>query len=191
MNDVMLDLETVGTGNNAAIIAIGACMFDIKTGDIGAEFYYPVDLESSGKHGTVDMSTILWWMKQSDDARAVFNDEDKIDLDSALSFFLEWICQIEPPRDRRVWGNGSTFDNVIMKSAFNRMGFPYDAWPFYCDRDVRTIVDLGRRILNFDPKKDMPFEGTVHNALDDAKHQARYVSKIYQELSVCTLESNT
>ena len=31
-------------------------------------------------------------------------------------------------------------------------------------------------------KRDLPFEGTPHFALDDAKYQARYVGAIYQKL---------
>ncbi|EBO5570485.1 3'-5' exoribonuclease, partial [Salmonella enterica] len=50
------------------------------------------------------------------------------------------------------------------------------------DRDVRTIVELGKAI-GFDPKRDMPFEGTRHNALDDAIHQAKYVSAIWKKLA--------
>jgi hypothetical protein len=52
--------------------------------------------------------------------------------------------------------------------------------------DVRTIVELGRKLLNFDPKKDMPFKGEKHNALADAIHQAKYVSAIYQKLAEAT-----
>ncbi|MEL5347214.1 3'-5' exoribonuclease, partial [Serratia nevei] len=48
-------------------------------------------------------------------------------------------------------------------------------------RDVRTIVELGREV-DFDPKRDMPFDGQRHNALADAIHQAKYVSAIYQRL---------
>ncbi|EQA7358075.1 3'-5' exonuclease [Enterobacter hormaechei] len=49
------------------------------------------------------------------------------------------------------------------------------------DRDVRTVVEMGKAI-SFDPKRDMPFEGTRHSALDDAIHQAKYVSAIWQKL---------
>jgi len=56
-------------------------------------------------------------------------------------------------------------------------------WFFANDRDVRTIVDLGRQLRNIDPKKDLELEGTAHNALDDAKFQVRYVSAIYQALA--------
>ncbi|MCV5871650.1 3'-5' exoribonuclease domain-containing protein, partial [Escherichia coli] len=32
-------------------------------------------------------------------------------------------------------------------------------------------------------KRDMPFKGTRHNALDDAIHQAKYVSAIWKKLA--------
>ena len=38
------------------------------------------------------------------------------------------------------------------------------------------------KAISFDPKRDMPFEGTRHSALDDAIHQAKYVSAIWQKL---------
>lgn len=50
---------------------------------------------------------------------------------------------------------------------------------WYNDRDVRTIVELGR-LVGFAPKRDMPINGERHNALADAIHQVRYVSAIYQ-----------
>ena len=59
-------------------------------------------------------------------------------------------------------------------------------WSYAGDMDVRTIVELGRKLPNFDPKKDMPFEGEKHNALADAIHQAKYVSAIYQRLAATT-----
>lgn len=178
----MLDIETVGNGSKAAIVSIGAVFFDPKTGDIGAQFYQPISLASSSYYGEMDASTIEWWMKQSDEARAVFSAEDKVSLKDALGEFTEWISQIEEFKDRIVWGNGATFDNVIVGNAFKaaRMRQP---WPFYGDRDVRTIVDLGRQLRGVDPKKEMQLEGVAHNALDDAKHQARYVSAIFKALA--------
>jgi inhibitor of KinA sporulation pathway (predicted exonuclease) len=44
------------------------------------------------------------------------------------------------------------------------------------------MVDIGRQLRGANPKKDLPFEGVQHNALDDAKHQAKYVSAIWQTL---------
>jgi hypothetical protein len=56
-------------------------------------------------------------------------------------------------------------------------------WKFWHERDVRTVVELGRSILGYDPKRDMPFDGAVHNALEDAQHQVKYVSAIIQLLA--------
>ena len=38
MKNVMLDLETMGKGPNAAIVTIGGVFFDPMTGELGAEF---------------------------------------------------------------------------------------------------------------------------------------------------------
>ncbi|WP_314731978.1 3'-5' exonuclease [Escherichia coli] len=52
---------------------------------------------------------------------------------------------------------------------------------YYNDRDVRTIVELGKTI-DFDARTVIPFEGVRHNALDDARHQAKYVTATIQKL---------
>lgn len=189
MNNVMLDLETLGNGSNAAIISIGAVFFDPLSGELGADFYQTVDIESAMKYGKVDASTIKWWMKQDDPARAVFNDPHSIGICTALAEFSEWLMTNVSPKgnhgqlDVNVWGNGATFDNVILSNAYQAVNMNRP-WPYWGDRDVRTIVELGKTLRGIDPKRDLEFIGTAHNALDDAKHQARYVSAIYQALSL-------
>ena len=42
---------------------------------------------------------------------------------------------------------------------------------------VRIFTAIG-----INPRRDIPFEGDRHNALADAKHQAKYVSAIWQRL---------
>ncbi len=84
----------------------------------------------------------------------------------------------------KVWGNGATFDNVILRGAYERAG-RICPWEFWNDHDVRTIVTLGSSV-GFDPKRDMPFIGDVHNALADARHQAKYVSAIWQKIIPAT-----
>lgn len=152
LNDVMLDIETTSQAPNAAIISIGAVFFNPITGNIGAEFYQVIDLEDAMQYGQVGASTLQWWMKQSDEARAIFNDKDTMPLKDALLELNDWLYQIEGYKNRIVWGNGATFDNVILSNAYTatKMTKP---WHFSNDRDVRTVVDIGRRILNIDPKK--------------------------------------
>lgn len=179
MTNVMIDLETMATSNNAAIVAIAAVQFDIATGEIGKEFYRKVSLVDSAKSGEIDPETILWWLKQSDEAKEVFFGEQG-NLLEVLTELDSWFGCVNKFKVK-VWGNGSSFDNVILRNAAVKV-VGKELWPFYADRDVRTIVGLGRQLLDFDPKKDMPFEGVVHNALDDAKHQAKYVSAIFRKL---------
>jgi len=83
---VMVDLETMGKKHNAPIVAIGAVVFDPATGSIGESFYKVVCLESSVNWGAViDPSTVIWWLKQSSEARsAIVND----DYSSSENLFL-------------------------------------------------------------------------------------------------------
>ncbi|MEC6627110.1 3'-5' exoribonuclease, partial [Escherichia coli] len=38
------------------------------------------------------------------------------------------------------------------------------------------------KAMDFDARTAIPFEGERHNALDDARYQAKYVSVIWQKL---------
>lgn len=176
MKHIMLDIETMGTSSNAAIMSIGACYFDPSTGEMGDTFHEQIDISSNG---VIDASTVLWWMKQDDDARSKFYNNHKAQpLEEVLGMFSDFVkpnCQ--------VWGNGVAFDNVIIRTAYeNPSHNEKTPWKFWNDRDVRTMVELGK-VIGIDPKHDMPFEGVKHDALADAIHQAKYVSMIWQALT--------
>ena len=186
MNHLMIDLETMGNKPTAPIVSIGAVFFDPQSGKIGEEFYTAVQLESAMAQGAqADGDTIIWWMKQSTEARAAICADDAMSISAALSELSHFINRhADNPKYLKVWGNGASFDNVILRGAYERAGH-VTPWKFWNDQDVRTIVDLGRAV-GFDPKRDMPFEGEMHNALADAKHQATYVSAIWQKLVPAT-----
>ncbi|MFI3758634.1 3'-5' exoribonuclease domain-containing protein [Escherichia coli] len=174
---LMIDLETMGKNPDAPIISIGAIFFDPQTGDMGPEFSKTIDLETAG--GVIDRDTIKWWLKQSREAQsAILTDE--IPLDDALLQLREFIDENSGEFFVRVWGNGASFDNVILRRSYERQGIPCP-WRYYNDRDVRTILELGKAI-DFDARTAIPFEGVPHNALDDARHQAKQVSAIWQNL---------
>ncbi len=182
MKNLMIDLETMGNSSNAAIVSIGACFFEPSIGEIGEKFSRIISLESSQACGCIDASTVLWWMKQSSEARAVLNSPDAQNLNVSLHEFYEFVSRNSG--QPLVWGNGSSFDCVILKnSIIECLGEGFVPWKFWNERDVRTMVDLGKNLLGFDPKRDMPFEGIRHDALSDAIHQAKYVSAIYQRLA--------
>ena len=132
MNNLMIDLETMGKNKDAPIVSIGAVFFTPETGDIGQEFYTVVSLDSAMKQGaTPDGDTILWWLKQSSEARAAICIDDTLSISDALSELSHFINQhADNTKYLKVWGNGATFDNVIYveltseqdKSARGRTG---------------------------------------------------------------------
>ncbi|MEO2229414.1 3'-5' exoribonuclease [Escherichia coli] len=172
-----VDLETMGTNPDAPINSIGGKFFDPATGEMGPEFSKTIDAKTGG--GTVDISTIEWWLVQSSEARSAIL-VNQIPLNDALLQFRKFISEHSDERFVQVWGNGATFDNVILRRSYERQGIPCP-WRYTNDRDVRTMVALGL-VIDFDARTSIPFEGVPHNALDDARHQAKQVSAIWQKL---------
>ena len=163
--DVMVDLETLGNGSNAAIIAIGAVEFDPTTRALGREFYQVVDAQSSVDSGmAIDASTVMWWMKQNTEAKRAFNTPGT-PLFLALGDFANWY-----PEGANFWGNGATFDNVILSNAY-KLTSQKRPWPYQADRCYRTLKALF-------PNVEQVHAGVAHNALDDAKSQALHAIKL-------------
>ena len=170
-NAVMIDLETMSTENNASIVAIGAVKFwlNVKQDEFTIDqlFYTAVDLESCSQYGLhMDPKTVKWWLKQSDEARKALENGTK--LDYALSSFYEFV----PNQKAYIFGNGSTFDNVILRNAFKAVDKQYPVSYKY-DVCFRTLCKLYEAPY---PK----FEGVKHNALDDAKMQTKYLMDILE-----------
>lgn len=172
MNDCMIDLETLSTRSNAAILSIGAVMFNEQ--EIGSGFYQVVRWPKiAGTYNTsvfhVEQSTLDWWEQQSDEARTVFDDPDAQYIANALSTFDIWLRDVvKADLDQlRVWGNGAAFDNTILSTAFKLIGIP-QPWKHWNDRCYRTIKNQHKDIK---AKRT----GTHHNALDDAVTQAEHM----------------
>lgn len=160
MNNIMLDLETMGSSSTSAIVTIGACYFGDKK--IGKTFYCKIDLKSAMKYGTVDAATILWWLKQDENARKeIYEKKDAISLPEALKKFSIF-CK----PDSIIWGCGSDFDNTILCNAYRNADMKLP-WKYYNNRCFRTLKNLSK-IKDFQENNDK------HNALSDAIYQAKY-----------------
>ena len=176
MNHVMVDLETLATTCDAAIISIGAVKFDLSGGTISDEgFYASVSLESNlDYHRRVSEDTLKWWLmqaKDNPDSTKVFH-EPKQGIDEALERFAAWIGR----PDLNIWSNGANFDEPILSHAYTQCQQPIP-WKFWNVRCVRTFKNLPGA-------KDIvvPRPGTHHNALSDSLHQAALVQAIYAKL---------
>jgi inhibitor of KinA sporulation pathway (predicted exonuclease) len=172
MIDIMIDLETMGNGPNAAIIAIGAVEFDPIEQTIGDRFHVHVDLQSAvDTGGVMDPSTVIWWMQQSEQARNIFKGTEPWHIAEALQLFSQWMGNRGINKDKLlVWGCGSDFDNVILAAAYRRLNMK-TPWSFWNNRCYRTLKAMN-------PHIKMQRTGTHHNAVDDAESQARHLIEI-------------
>ncbi|MFB4531070.1 3'-5' exoribonuclease domain-containing protein [Enterobacter hormaechei subsp. xiangfangensis] len=181
---LMVDIESMGKKPGAPIVSIGAVFFDPASGQTGPEFYKVISLESAMEWGGVpDASTILFWLKATPEARSEIIMDHAIPLDDALLQFKDFIAEnAANGKDTvQVWGNGATFDNVLLEDSFARTGISCP-WKYWNNRDVRTIVELGKAV-GYTPRHEIPFEGEPHKAISDARHQVKYVSAIWQHLT--------
>lgn len=207
MQHVMLDLETLSTQANAAIIGIGAVWFDphgeqfkAESAQEAAEFgtslpydRFPlcferiIDIQSCLDAGfAVSASTLKWWSEQSDEARRVaFSGE--VGLREALNDFADFLTMVSIN-----WPQGG--DSPVQRDqvcvwghgpAFDNaiLANAYrqmgypQPWSFRNDRCNRTFLALAEERL----EKVMPElvrVGTLHNALDDAITQALHVQRV-------------
>ncbi|WP_208744868.1 3'-5' exoribonuclease domain-containing protein [Citrobacter portucalensis] len=46
-----------------------------------------------------------------------------------------------------------------------------------------SLFAVAHKSVGINPRFDIPFEGDMHNALSDARHQVKYVSAIWQHLT--------
>ena len=168
----MLDLETMGNGPTSAIISIGAVYFD-KTG-LGDTFYQKISLASAVDAGcTMDPSTVLWWMNQSYDARREFIGNSK---EASLEAALDAFASFYKP-STLLWGNGSDFDNAILANAYRALG-KKQPWAYKNNRCYRTVKNLF-------PDAPKPADNSLaHNALEDARWQAKHMVMIWKAISL-------
>lgn len=172
MDNVMVDLETLGRRAGCAILSIGAVAFDAQSKRLGPEFYVVVDRASQLNLHT-DPETLKWWEGQSVEARAVLTDKAAIPLGDALIKFNQYLSQFSFTKVK-VWGNGADFDNAIMASCYGAAGLevPWSFWNNRCYRTLKSIV-AGPKLSR---------QGTYHNALDDAKTQAQHAIVLLRDL---------
>jgi hypothetical protein len=174
----MIDLESLSLKPNAALVSIGAVMFDEN--GIHGELYIPIKLESNPADADVDVSTVAWWMNQSDDARRVFADTaKKWELTDALLELHNFIIiNTRRAEDFEVWCNGADFDFSVLKWHYVNQGWDLP-WNYKQQRDCRTLFALRPDIKD---KLKAASTGTHHNAYDDAIWQAEVTLAILKEI---------
>lgn len=164
---LMVDCETLDIGERPVLLSIGAVVHDHE--QIYNKFHVGIDAETAKVHGfTVSQSTLDWWDRQSEDARAAaFSGTYHIEmaLKALVNFYKDNECQ-------EIWSKGALADIRWINNALDHFDIA-KPWKYSREFCFRTL-------LKTLPEFEMPFEGTEHNALDDAIHQAKQYMHIKQ-----------
>jgi exodeoxyribonuclease VIII len=163
MADLMIDIETVGTGPEACILTIAAQSFNpLGTGYYPQYFYARIDPDSQPGRN-IEQGTIDWWATQPAAARdEAFNEQGRIPLGQALDELGKLIWHA-----KRVWAQGPTYDMNILEHAYKSYNKPIP-WQFYAVRDSRTVFSLW---------PDLEKPPTSHHALEDCRRQIKLLQE--------------
>ena len=166
----MLDLESLGTRPDCAILTLGAVKFDPYTVDrFGDSLYFRIDVDEQLALGReVQEDTLEWWGRQAEDVREeALGEHDRISLESMYRQLNKFLVGVN-----NIWCQGPAFDIVILENIYRQKGWPIP-WQFWQIRDSRTLFGV-----HGDPREKN--KAGLHNALEDCVSQAQGVQEIYR-----------
>lgn len=172
-NILMVDLETTGTEPGCCILSIGAAGYD-KNGEY-KEFYARLNYNQLKVDGFTDSKqTIEWLQKQDESARleAFGGTADPVEVAFDFDNFVH--NNFIQYKNFEAWCCGLDFDFPILRHFMARYCKAI-SWPFYLQRDYRTIKAL------FPCCKAAEQNSAKHTALEDAKAQLRGLMAFYAE----------
>lgn len=167
--DLMFDLETLDTKPSAVILSLGAVRFDPRSFNIEDQvLLMKLDIDAQTALGrTMSDDTIEWWSKQAPEIQEeAFSEHDRTNLEEAIDMFHKFVWNTD-----RVWSQGS-FDVNIMEDLYRMVGRPIP-WNYWQVRDSRTLFDF------IDGDLD---RSKHHDAMEDAKEQARGVQRALKKI---------
>jgi hypothetical protein len=172
--DIMLDLESLGTRPDCAILTLGAVKFDPYTLDrFGDSLYLRINVDEQLALGReIQEDTLAWWSRQADDVREeALGEHDRVSLSDMYKKLNKFTVGVN-----NIWCQGPAFDIVILENIYRQMGWP-TPWQFWQIRDSRTLFGV-----HGDPREKN--KAGLHNALEDCISQAQGVQTIFDRLKI-------
>ncbi len=174
--EIMVDIETLGSKENAVIISIGVMAFDLDS-DVTVSAKWNVIAESNYDR-SINPKTVMWWLQQSKEAQDALVIPEPIGLDDAL-LNLSKFFELHLTDKGGVWANGATFDISILRNAFNQHSIPIP-WQYRQEFCMRSLRHFGKKVgLVYSTYKE---GNSNHDALADVEIQVRYVKDVYARL---------
>jgi hypothetical protein len=166
---LMIDIEGLGTGPDAAILTIAAQSFDpFGTGHYDRHYYARITFESQENRRIQD-DTLAWWATQPEAQSEAFAEDNRIPLNQALDELYKLAWQHD-----YIWAQGPTYDINILEHAYKSYN-KTQPWQFYRIRDSRTVLSLW-------PGRPVP--PTSHHALEDTRKQINILQQTLKHLEV-------
>jgi hypothetical protein len=167
----MIDLETLGTKSDTAVLSLGAVIFNRE--EILKKQLWHFNLNEQLKvKRSVTGDTLTWWMNQSESARGVFA---KCNTEGILARqFVESFDQFIGTQKLKVWSNGASFDVPIIENLLCQAGaqIPWKFWDVRCYRTMKAMFSIEIGVIR---------DGVAHDALDDAIFQTKCIQKYLAE----------
>jgi hypothetical protein len=166
----MIDIESLGTELGCVIISIGAVRFGLD--GPAEECSVSVSMTDTQREGLeINAETLEWWLTQ--DAAARKQLRGGAELEQALLTLTSFVSGVD-----EIWANSPKFDAGILEAAYDAVGLEVP-WEYYDLRDYRTLANLP-------VAPELEQDGVGHNALDDARHQARVAAATLERLNAVT-----
>lgn len=173
---MMIDLETLGNRPGSVIFAIGACrIINGELEPVESNFYCLIDPREAQERGLkLDADTVLWWLRQNEQARAelIRAGQEGAPLAGVVDSFISW--HDAGPEPQEVLCKGASFDFPMLDAAFERVGKRVP-WHFGRQGCYRTIARLAGNVPPVAPE-------VPHHALHDARAQAQQLIAILRHL---------
>ncbi len=172
MNNIMIDIETLGIRVTAPIVSIGACYFDPLTGKIGETYERLLDWREEAYDRRPEPATVSWWLSQSKQARKSILGPPDCTLPRALDELTIFCNEAD-----YIWCTSIQLDIGALENAFESFNIAIP-WNFRMLRDARTLMDIAQKL----GMKKPPRIGLHHDPLDDAVWQVAAVSKLWKQI---------
>ncbi len=177
--NVTFDTETLGKNSKAPIVQIAAVAFD-NQGRVLDSMVAACDINTIPKGLIIDKSTLKWWFGQmADNPKLAPVMSGHLPHKEMMNKFRVWVKEMEEiakeHKESVFYWSHASFDPAIVKSNLAVHNLP-DPIFYRNHMDIRTLNTLAGEIT-------LKREGNFHNALDDCKHQAKYIAQGFKQIA--------
>lgn len=179
MENLMVDIETLGTKPGCIILELAAVEFSLD-GETGAKHYFALSFseqEEANLKGNIE--TLMWWMKQPR-----FPEIAGIIAGETTSHKSFSIVDRDFWKYKKVWGNSARFDLGILAHYFNTCADANAPWNTWNERCYRTVVQEFGKDIYEERKKNRQ---NAHNPLEDCIFQIEVLCETYKRIKATTI----